>query len=117
MLFSPPAPCEHTEARVELAKTAGSHYGQRRCARCDKFLGFVMRPESQQLRAEILAKVNELWNASPSPQDRAFMLRVTEADGRLSPRDEARLNGLWARHIVEGEIGRGIRGERTPGMR
>ncbi len=116
MLFPDTAPCPHLEHRLELQKT-GSHYAQKRCKRCDKFMGWLSKPEGQQMRAETLTKVQDLWNGSPTPAERDFLLRVAAADGRLSPKQEARLNGLWARQAVQAEVDRGMVLQRAPGMR
>ncbi len=103
MLFPTAPSCLHSEHRLELQKT-GQHYAQKRCKQCDRFLGWLSKPQSQQMRAETLTKVERLWNASPSPEERDFLLGVAAADGRMSGREEGRLNGLWARHLVSGEL-------------
>lgn len=95
--------CPHSEHIVVLCAT-GPHYAKKLCRRCKRFMGWVVRPESSQLRATILAKVNELWNASPTPEERAFLQTVADADGKIGPRQEARLNGLWARYLVDQEL-------------
>lgn len=103
-MSSPAAPrCSHSEERVQLQKS-GPNYAHRRCKHCDKFMGRLSKPEGQQMRADTLSKVETLWNAAPSPQERDFLLAVSAADGRMSGREWARLNGLWARHSVEAEI-------------
>lgn len=99
--------CLHSQYDIVLC-AKGPHYAKKQCRQCQKFCGWVVKPENQHLRAERLAKVNELWNASPRPEDRQFLLAISQADGRMSPRQEGRLNGLWARHLVEGELAGGM---------
>ncbi len=95
--------CQHSQYNIVLCPT-GPHYAKKQCRQCLQFCGFVVKPENNQLRAERLAKVNELWNASPTPGERIFLLGLSASDGRMSPRQEGRLNGMWARHLVEAEL-------------
>ncbi len=95
--------CPHKHFDIKLMQH-GPHFAKRVCGRCGLFRGFVVRPQTRQLRNDRLAKAEELCNASPTPEEYAFLLWITKVDGRMSPRQEAHLNGLWARYIVEAEI-------------
>ncbi len=95
--------CPHNDHAIQLCDS-GPHYAKKVCKGCGKFRGWVVRPENQLLRAAVLAKVNELWNGSPTPWEREFLQSVADADGRMSPKQEGLLNGMWARRIVAAEV-------------
>lgn len=95
--------CPHSEHITVLCER-GPHYSKRVCRRCQRVLGFVDIVRTPERRKELLARVNELWNTALLPYQRALLQAIADADGHMDPKQEARLNGMWARYCVDREL-------------
>lgn len=95
--------CPHADYIITLCDS-GPHYAKKLCRTCERFLGWVANPKTAERRADILAKANELYKEAKSLWECQFLNSVIENDGKMSPKQEAMLNGMWARRAIAAEL-------------
>ncbi len=100
-----PPPCEHLHTEASVC-ASGPHYAKLTCKSCNKFVKWVKAPKNSA-QAEInMKKALDLWNEPKlTPWERQFVVSIGDGTGKISPKQQATLNGLWVRFTVNKEIG------------
>lgn len=78
--------CESTKITIVQMPKGVAHYAALRCGQCDCFLGWMQKPETEEKRRDLAARIDKLVKAPELTQwEKEFLLSLKKQK-KLSPR-------------------------------
>lgn len=87
--------CDHANTKTELMPPGSPHHGKIICIFCGAFCGWRAKPENEARQKRNRERIEQLQGLPCSSWEKGFLESLDKQDGKLSPKQQAKLDAIF----------------------